>query len=104
MDRLKARWGITSARQFWIIMLVFALTGTSAVLVKRLAFEAIGVTPDWPWWQRTLLWCAIVLPAYQVLLLAYGALFGQLRFFWWFLKKMFGVRTPPPTQADSAER
>ncbi len=72
----------------WKLLLVFALTGTTAFLLKRLLFGWLGIDPTWPLWQRIGLWIVIVLPLYQVLLLAYGALFGEFRYFSSFLQRM----------------
>lgn len=88
------------------ILLVFALTGTTAVFLKRLVFVWLGIDASWPLWQRIVLWVVIVLPLYQVLLLAFGTLFGEFAFFWSFIKRMFGLGRlrRPVTPEDAAER
>ncbi len=87
--RLQTRWGVRSAWQVLVILVVFALTGFSAMYIKRPIFAALGIDGADPWWLRTLVWMVTVLPAYQVLLLLYGFLLGQFAFFWAFEKRMF---------------
>lgn len=88
MSRLKQKWGITSDLQFWIIMVVFSLAGMSVIFVKRPIFAALGITSETSLWITIPLWVAVVFPSYQVLLLFWGTVFGQFRFFAAFQKKM----------------
>ena len=44
-NRLKDKWEISSNRQFWIIFIVFGLTGSSSVKVARPFLDYIGLTP-----------------------------------------------------------
>lgn len=83
-ERLKTKWGITGDLQFWTIMLVFSLAGMSVVWVRKPVFAWLGVGVQTPFLLKLLLWLAIVFPSYQVLLLAWGTLFGQFHFFWKF--------------------
>ena len=94
MDKLKARWGITSNFQLVVIFIVFAITGSSSVYVAKPFLEWVGLEranfPDafwspWVYWTLRLL---LIFPFYQVLLLLFGWLFGQFRFFWNLEKKM----------------
>ena len=89
VERIKARWGITSNFQFIIIMLVFAVTGSSVLIVKEWIYSIIGVSQDWGWWVRFPIWLATILPSYYVLLLIFATIFGQREFFWGFTKKSF---------------
>jgi hypothetical protein len=86
---LQQRWALQSAWQVPVILLVFACTGFSVMALKRPVFEWLGITKESAWWLKA---CGytFTLTAYQGILLAYGALFGQFRFFWNFEKKMFG--------------
>lgn len=88
IERLKQRWGIQSTGQFWLIFTVFAVTGTSVARLKGPVFELLGVGPHLPAWLTTTIYLVFMLPAYQVLLLLWGAIFGQFRFFWEFEKKL----------------
>lgn len=90
IQKLQTRWGVRSGWQVVVILIVFALTGLSAVQIKKPIFAFLGIDSEDPFWLRTLVWMVTVLPAYQVLLLLYGFLLGQFPFFWAFEKKMFG--------------
>jgi len=91
---LKKRWGITSNFQLIIILFVFSITGSSAVFVAKPFLNWIGLSQDtFPdaWWSPWVFWTLrilIIFPLYQILLVIYGWLFGQFRFFWAFEKKM----------------
>lgn len=98
MEKLKARWGVTTHWELAIIFLVFSLAGSSILYVKRPMMRLLGIPPDVSLWIRIPLTIAI----YQVTLLAWGTLFGHFRFFWEKEKKFmrllvrafFPVHTP----------
>ena len=89
MGKLKKRWGIDSNFQIAIIFIVFAVTGSTAAKLAGPITEFIGLgretTTTWLYWTARIL---LIFPIYQVLLVAFGWLFGQFRFFWNFEKKM----------------
>ncbi|WP_394972127.1 DUF6787 family protein [uncultured Croceitalea sp.] len=94
MEKLKKRWGIESNFQIIIIFIVFAITGSSSVYVAKPFLELINLErmafPE-QWWGGTLYWILrilLIFPFYQILLVIYGWLFGQFKFFWAFEKKM----------------
>lgn len=89
VDFLKKRWGVTSAFQVAIIFLVFAITGMLSMYVSRFVFELFHLTKEDPFWLRAVVYIVTVLPAYQVILLTVGTIFGQYKFFKNFLKIMF---------------
>ncbi|GAB4480742.1 MAG: hypothetical protein OHK0057_34600 [Thermoflexibacter sp.] len=89
LHRLQERWQLKDLKQVIIVLIVFALTGTTAMFVKRPIFAFLGITSDMAWWWRALVWCLTILPIYNVLLLIYGFIFGQFTFFWNFEKKFF---------------
>jgi len=94
MDKLKERWGITSSFQLILIFVVFAITGSSSVYVAKPFLQLIGMDYEnfsETWWGTTFYWIArilLIFPFYQILLVIYGWLFGQFKFFWAFEKKM----------------
>lgn len=90
LDFLQNRWGVTSPFQVFVILLVFAITGMSSIYVSRYIFELLNLTKDDPFWLRAIVYIFTVLPAYQVILLIVGTLFGQHKFFKNFLNMMFG--------------
>ena len=89
MKRLKERWGITSNSQLLIIFFVFSVTGSLSLWVAKPLLSLLGVEKDllspWIFWPVRIL---IIFPAYQILIVIIGALFGQFKFFWVFEKKM----------------
>lgn len=89
MQRLKARWGIHSNFQLVIIMVVFAVTGSSAAKLASPLTTFLGITIEstsaWIYWPVRVF---LIFPIYQVLLVFFGFIFGQFRFFWNFEKKM----------------
>lgn len=95
MNKLKQRWGIESNFQVLVIIMVFAITGSSSLFVARPLLELLGFArwnfaPEFFWGgisYHSLRFLAIF-PIYQLLLVTYGWIFGQHRFFWAFEKKM----------------
>jgi hypothetical protein len=85
LHKLQRRWNVKNAWTAGIILLVFALTGTSVMLLKK--YLQTYVFADARWFTYTYYW--IILPFYNLLLLAYGWLFGQFAFFWEFEKRFF---------------
>ncbi len=94
VDRLKKRWHIESNWQVLIILIVFSCTGFTAMYAKEFIFDILGITPELPFWLRALIWVVTILPLYNLLLIIYGTIFGQRKFFWWFLKKTFSRFVP----------
>ncbi|MFD0799493.1 DUF6787 family protein [Maribacter chungangensis] len=96
MKKLKERWGIVSNWQLAVIFVVFAITGSSSVYVAKPFLYWIGMDQgNFPeaWWGQSLYWLLrilLIFPFYQVLLVVFGWLFGQFKFFWAFEKKMLG--------------
>jgi hypothetical protein len=78
--RMKSRWGVGPLGVV-AILLVFSLTGSSVVLLRR-PIMGFLLPADAATWLQVVLYLLVIFPLYQVLLLVYGALFGQFRFFW----------------------
>lgn len=78
-DRLKTRWGVTN----WgviAILIAFSLAGSAVLRIGRPIVDAIlpEDTPTWLWWTVKIL---VIVPIYEVLLMTFGTLLGQRRFF-----------------------
>ena len=86
--RLQERWNVGSVFQVIIILIVFACTGFTVLFLKRPLFSYLYQGGDIPWWA-TVLYYVLILPVYNVILLFYGFVFGQFRFFWNFEKRFF---------------
>ena len=88
MDKLGKRWGVSASRA-GIILLAFACTGFTVMFLKRpLVAWASGADGEQPM-LFTIFYYVLILPFYNVVLLFYGALFGQYRFFIAFEKRFF---------------
>ncbi len=79
-DRMKARWGV-GFRGMVAILLAFSLAGTTTVQLKG-PVTALIMPATAPGWVQWAVYLIVMLPVYQVLLLAYGTLLGQFDFFW----------------------
>jgi hypothetical protein len=84
IEKLKNRWHVKSGIQVLLILIVFACTGSSVVVLKHL----IGISNNSTSSERIIFYLA-VLPIYNIMLLAYGFLFGQFNFFLQFEKRFF---------------
>ena len=89
INKLEKKWIVNKRWELIRIFLIFALTGSSSVLVGRPIIKLIGVSKD----NLNLvvyysLFIMISLVFYQILLLLWGWIFGQFDFFWRFEKKM----------------
>ena len=103
LERLRKRWGVPSIFQVVIILIVFSVTGMSILYVKRPVFSLLHIPQDLTLWLRI----PLVVAIYQVLLLFWGAVFGQFSFFWEKEKRLgrllTGRRTrnaPGPVETD----
>jgi hypothetical protein len=88
IDRLRNKWKLQSAWQVVIVLIVFACTGFTVLIIKKpllmfLAGDKGNST------LASVLYYILILPVYNVVLLVYGFIFGQFRFFWDFEKRSF---------------
>ena len=89
MESFKKRWNITSNLQLIVIFVVFAITGSSAALLAKPFLHFIGISKiDTHWVLYYFLYVVLIFPIYQILLVFFGFLFGQIAFFWSFEIKM----------------
>lgn len=92
--RLQEKWGV-STRQFWIIFIVFGLTGTTTAILTRYITVWLGMDANTWWVWKLLFRVGMLVFGYQLILLSFAALLGQWKFFWKYEKKLlrkFGVR------------
>jgi hypothetical protein len=83
LQRLQSKWQLKSLTQVLLVLLSFACTGTTILLIKNPLLAFFGIERGGGQGAlNTLLYLLLVLPLYQILLLAYGFIFGQFRFFW----------------------
>ncbi|HCQ11870.1 MAG: DUF6787 family protein [Flavobacterium sp.] len=89
MSNFKQRWNIDSNWQVFVILVVFAITGSTSAVLSKPILEFIGITKDTvSGWIYYPLYIILIFPVYQVLLVSFGFIFGQFKFFWAFEKKM----------------
>lgn len=89
MGKLKERWGVESNWQIAVIFIVFAVTGSTASYIGKPILNYLNITPEsfssaGYWIVRILL----LFIMYQIMLVFFGWVFGQFKFFWAFEKKM----------------
>ena len=90
LDKLKERWGVHTYGQLALILFIFAITGISTLVVRKFAFDLIGITEATAYWVKIVAWILVVFPSYQLLFLFYGFILGQFDFVWRFEKKSLG--------------
>jgi len=83
--KLQKRWNV-NAKQAVIILIVFACTGTTVLFIKEPLLNII-IGEEEKNWMHSLLYFILILPVYNILLLCYGWVFGQFKFFWAFEKR-----------------
>lgn len=87
--KLENKWVVQYRWEMIRIFIVFAATGSSSVVVGRAIMNLIGITKEnlnvLVYW---ILYFIIGIIFYQILLVSFGWLFGQFKFFWEFEKKM----------------
>lgn len=88
--KLKQRWMLKSNLQFFIIIVLFSITGSTSVRVARPILDFLGIYNTMAWYVYWPLRVLIVFPAYQLLFMIFGTLLGQWEFAWRFEKKMLG--------------
>ena len=91
MKKLKERWGITSNFQIVIIFIVFGITGSVSAYISGPLSDIIISENDLHWSIKLLIRILVLTPIYQVLLLFFGYIFFQYKFFYNFVKKFMSI-------------
>lgn len=87
LKRLQIKWKLESLLQVILVLVVFACTGFTILFIKAPILDFFGVEKGG--FLNTVLYLLLVLPLYQIFLLAYGFIFGQFNFFWEKEKQLF---------------
>lgn len=82
LSKLQNKWKLQSLWQVVMVLVVFACTGFTVLLIKEPIFEFLGISMVEGGVWKTVAYLLLVLPLYQVILLIYGFIFGQFSFFW----------------------
>nr|WP_299381995.1 DUF6787 family protein [Allomuricauda sp.] len=87
--KLSTKWIVAQRWEMIAIFIVFAITGSFSGKLAAPLTEWLGLQQSqvagWIYWTARIL---LIFPVYQVLLIIFGWLFGQYKFFWNFEKKM----------------
>jgi hypothetical protein len=92
--KLESKWVVDYRWELIRIFIVFAITGSSSVKIAKPLLELMGVEMSafeniflgsLLYWILRIL---VVFPIYQILLLFFGTIFFQFKFFWKFEKKI----------------
>lgn len=87
LQRFKDKWNIKSNFQLIIILVVFSITGSAALVVRKFVFNLVGIQPETSLFIKVPLYILVLFPAYHILLFIIGSLIGQFEFFYAFQKK-----------------
>ena len=87
MKKLKEKWGIKSNFQLVIILIVFAITGSTSAAISGPTIDFLFGEIEMNVFLKFILQLVIIMPIYQVLLLFFGFIFFQFNFFFKFVKK-----------------
>ena len=87
-NSMKDRWEITSNFQFFLIMLVFAVTGSLSLIIADLLMPLIIGSKEIGSIFKIIIRLVSIFPIYQLIILIVAFCFGQFKFFWKFEKKM----------------
>jgi hypothetical protein len=87
-EKLKNRWELKSGWQVLIVLIVFACTGFTVMFLKEPILSLVA-TEENRTWVFTTIYYILILPVYFLILLFYGFIFGQGKFFLGFVKKTF---------------
>lgn len=89
VEKLKKRWGIEHNWEVIVILIVFSVTGSTASYIGKPILNYLSITTEnygtFGYWVIRIVLLFIM---YQFMLVFFGWLFGQYKFFWNFEKKM----------------
>jgi len=94
MKKLKEKWGIKSNFQLVIILIAFAITGSTSAAISGPTIDFLFGEIEMNGFLKFILQLVVIMPIYQVLLLFFGLVFFQFNFFFKFVKKflkLFGL-------------
>lgn len=86
-QKLKNKWKV-DGKQLFLILCVFAITGTTTAIVSKAITGWVGLTPDSSLLARASLRAAVLIFGYQIIILLVSIPFGQFSFFWAYEKKV----------------
>jgi glucan phosphoethanolaminetransferase (alkaline phosphatase superfamily) len=81
VNRLKDKWGIESKWQFAAILITFTLAGLSITRIRRIFWPLLGFSSETSMWIQVPVYILLIFPTYQIMLMIFGTLLGQFKFF-----------------------
>ncbi len=87
IEKLKQRWNVDSVWQVIVILIVFACTGYTIVFIGKPILNYFYEGESVPVWAK-IVYYILIFPVYNLVLLFYGFVFGQFKFFWAHEKKL----------------
>lgn len=88
MKKLKAKWQVESDFQLILIFISFSLAGSFTIFVRKPIFALLGYDEGTPFLLKAITYIFTVTPSYFILLMIFGTLLGQFKFFLAFEKKV----------------
>ena len=89
MKDLKSKWGITSNFQMFVIFIVFAINGSLSAKISSFLMQKMDISKDnIHFVLYYFILFVLVLPLYPFMLIVFGYLFGQSKFFFPFAKNI----------------
>ncbi|MDA0193551.1 MAG: prolipoprotein diacylglyceryl transferase [Bacteroidetes bacterium] len=86
-DKLQEKWHLKSIGHVIVVLIVFASTGFTVLFLKQPLLN-LFISQSHSFWYDVFYY-VLILPAYNLVLLFYGFIFGQFSFFWEFEKRLF---------------
>ena len=84
--KLQEHWNLGSVWQVVVVLLVFACTGFTVMFLKEPILSLIAPADERSW-VFTTVYYILIFPVYLLILVFYGFVFGQGKFFKAFVKK-----------------
>lgn len=95
LNKLKIKWGLENLVQVVLVLIVFAITGSTVVLLRKSLFFYLGFDETTSMVTKTSVYLLFIFPAYQILLLFFGFFLGQFNFFWNKEKRLIKILIKP---------
>ncbi len=86
LRKLQTHWKVESLWHVMVILLVFACTGFTVMWISRPILIWFFEPEEVPGWGKVIYY-VVILPIYNLILLAFGYVFGQFKFFYEFEKR-----------------
>lgn len=86
-----------------LILIVFAATGSGTMILRKTLFDLLEISSGTHILFRIVMYVVVMLPGYFLLLIVFGSLAGQFRFFSFFIRKSLFFFMPDKKMKRSSE-